>query len=174
MSVTATPTGPDAFMTSPTGRSRSRIALAWVAMVGVDLLFHAGLFAAVFDQAREPGLLADEVLFRRIPFAYAALMAGALALWWILDWTGSTGPRALVIGATSGLTLGVMGLGALWTAIDITGLLVAAGIAALVAQGVAAAKVLTSSLETRPLSLRVIGFLVGCFVAGQITANLVG
>lgn len=161
-------------MTPPTGRSRIRIGLAWLAMVGVDLLFHAGLFASVFDQAREPGLLADEVLFRRIPFAYATLMAGALALWWILEWTGSRGPSALVIGATSGLTVGLMGLGALWTAIDITGLLVAAGIVVLVAQGAVAAKVLTSSLETRPLSSRVIGFLVGCFAIGQAAANLVG
>lgn len=32
-----------------------RIVLAWLAMMGVDLLFHAGLFVGVFDQARPPG-----------------------------------------------------------------------------------------------------------------------
>jgi hypothetical protein len=143
-------------------------------MMGVDLLFHAGLFAGVFDQSREPNLLADEVLFRRIPVAYATLLVAAAALAWLLDRTNTTGAAARLVGALAGLTIGVLGLGALLTAIDITGLLVAAGTVVLVAQGVAAAHVLTWAGERRSLAYRVIGFTIIAFIAGQVAANLLG
>jgi hypothetical protein len=148
--------------------------LAWLAMVGVDLLFHAGLFAAVFDRAREPSLLADEALFRRIPVAYLTLLVGATVLAWLLSRLGATGGVASIVGSASGLVVGVMGLGALWTAVDITGLLVLAGTIVLVVQGAAAAKVLTSEMPTRALVSRVLGFVLTCFVVGQIAANLLG
>jgi hypothetical protein len=143
-------------------------------MMGVDLLFHAGLFAGVFDQSREPNLLADQVLFRRIPVAYATLLVAAAALAWLLDRTETTGGGARLVGGLAGLTIGVLGLGALWTAIDITGPLVAAGTVVLVAQGVAAATVLSWPGERRSLTYRVIGFTVVAFVAGQMAANLLG
>lgn len=154
------------------GRRWGRITLAWLATIGVDLLFHAGLFAGVFDQSREPSLLTDEELFGRIPFAYAALLGGVVVLAWVLERTGSTKAESLGIGAAAGLVIGVLGLGALWTAIDITGLLVVAGTVVLVAQGITAARVLTSSLEIRALSFRVLGFVIASFVAGQVAANL--
>ena len=151
-----------------------RIALAWLAMMGVDLLFHAGLFAGVFDQSREPSLLPDEVLFRRIPVAYATLLVAAVALAWVLDRADQTGRAAQRVGATAGLAVGVMGLGALWTAVDITGLLVAAGTVVLIAQGWAAAIVLTWPGENRALTRRVVGLVIAAIVAGQVTANVLG
>ena len=152
----------------------ARVGLAWLSMIGVDLFFHAGVFSAVFDQSREPALLADEVLFKRIPFAYAALLVGTMSLAWIIDRTGSSGSVARRIGASSGLVVGILGYWGLWTAIDITGLLVLVAIVVLVVQGAAAATVLTSPLENRKLSIRVGLIVIGLFVLGQVAANLIG
>ncbi len=153
-------------------RSWARVTLAWLAAIGVDLLFHAGLFAEIFDASREPSLLSDDVLFRRIPVAYATLLLGIVALAWLLQRFESTGESALGFGAGAGLVVGAMGFGGLWTAVDITGLLVVAGTVVLVAQGIAAAKVLTSELGTRPLSYRVVAFVLSAFLVGQVAANL--
>lgn len=61
------------------------VLTAWVLTVGVDLFFNAGVFMPLFDQEREPSLLPDELLFRRIPVAYLALLGGVAALGWLID-----------------------------------------------------------------------------------------
>ena len=150
----------------------ARILLAWLIAVGVDLLFHAGLFARLFEPSREPALLPETVLFRRIPVAYGILLVGVVALAWTLDLAGQSGFRAVRTGALGGLLVGVMGLGSLWTALSLTGLFVAAGILVLVIQGSAAAAVLTHLGTTRSLTLRVLALVIACFVIGQLAANL--
>ena len=149
-----------------------RILPAVVVVVGIDLFFNAGLFAPLFDQDREPALLTDAVLFRRIPFAYAALAVAVVLLAWVLDRTGRTGSAAVATGAIGGLGTGVAGLGALWTAIDLTGAFVIAGIAVLTIQGGTAAAVLTSRTPTRRLVLWMTGTTITLFVFGQLIANL--
>ena len=161
-------------MSEASPMSWARVTLAWVAMIGVDLLFHAGLFAGVFDQAREPNLLSDAVLFRRIPAAYATLLVAAAALAWLLDRTATTRRSPRLTGAVAGAVIGVLGLGAVWTAVDITGLLVGAGFVVLIAQGAVAATVLTWQGQNRPLAYRVIGFTIAAFIVGQVAANLLG
>ena len=150
----------------------ARVLLAWLMAIGVDLLLHAGLFARLFEPSREPALLPDTVLFRRIPVAYGTLLVGVVALAWILDLAGQSGFRAVRTGALGGLLIGVMGLGGLWTALTITGLFVAAGIVVLVIQGSAAAAVLASTGTTRSLTLRVVLLVIACFAIGQLAANL--
>jgi len=150
-----------------------RIGLAWLMAVGVDLFFNAGVFAPLFVQSREPALLPDEVLFRRVPVAYAILVLAVTGLAWMLDAVAAQGGRAIRIGATAGLVLGLAGLGAIWTALDVTGLFVVAGIVVVVAEGAAVAAVLTSRRSSSSLSLRVIGAFVLLAGVGQVVANVV-
>ena len=140
--------------------------------MGVDLFFNAGLFAPVWDQAREPSLLSDELLFRRIPFGYLVLGLMVIALAWVLNRTGDTGIRAARTGAVVGLVFGVFAMVGLWTALDISGWFVAAGVVVFTTECVAAALVLTSARSGRHLAARVIGAFLVLFVAGQVIANV--
>jgi hypothetical protein len=154
--------------------SLARVALAWLLAIGVDLLLHAGVFAGLFDSSRERALLPEAILFRRIPFAYAGLLVGVVALAWMLDRVGDPKRSGVWVGAGAGLAVGILGIGGLWTAIDITGPLVLAGIFVLVTQGAAAAAVLSSKLKTGRLAARVGVAFVAFVVIGQVAANLIG
>ncbi len=111
------------------------IAIAWVLAVGVDLFFNAGLFGALFDQGAESSLLPDDVLFARIPVAYAALVVGVAALGWLLDASDETGGRrGGLIGSLAGGTFASLGVVNLWTAIELTGAFVAAAVVVQVAE----------------------------------------
>lgn len=149
-----------------------RVGLAWLTAVGVDLFFNAGVFATLFDQAREPSLLPDIVLARRIPVAYAALAVAVIALAWLLRLTAHRGAHAIVVGVGAGFVLGVAGVGALWTAIDITGRFVLAEILVTVVEGGAAAAVLVSPRSGWSLGIRVAIVFVALAGLGQLVANL--
>lgn len=104
------------------------IVVAWLLTVGVDLFFNAGVFAGLFDQEREPALLPDEVLFRRIPVAYLALAIAVMVLAWLFDRIDVIGTtRGATVGGIAGVVAAALGIIALWTAIDMTGLFVVAG-----------------------------------------------
>jgi hypothetical protein len=106
-----------------------------VLAIGVDLFFNAGLFAGLFDQGREPALLADEALFARVPIAYLLLLLGVLALAWLVDRVEVQGGReGLRLGAAMGLIVAALGTMYLWTAIDLTVPFVGAGVLVQVTQ----------------------------------------
>lgn len=152
----------------------ARIGLAWLTTVGVDLFFNAGVFAPLFEQTREPALLSDGTLARRIPVAFVVLAATVTALAWLLDATGTSGWRSIRVGAAMGLLLGLAGPVAMWTALNVTGLFVAAGVVATTAEGAAAAVVLTSRRSGAALRIRVAVTFVLLAGLGQIVANLTG
>lgn len=103
------------------------VLTAWVVVLGVDLFLNAGLFASLFDQAREPNLLPDEVLFRRIPAAYLVFLVAVVALAWLVTRLGlRTVPDGARVGAGGGIVLGLFGGVAMWTVVDMTGVFVAA------------------------------------------------
>lgn len=119
------------------------VLTAWLAAIGVDLLFNAGLFSPLFDQAREPGLLDDETLFRRIPVAYLALLVGVAGLAWLLDRTDRRGiGQGSVVGAIAGSVAALLGVVSVWTAVDMTTAFVAAAVVVQVGQLGAAGAVL--------------------------------
>lgn len=149
-----------------------RVGLAWLTAVGVDLFFNAGVFAPLFDQSREPALLPDDALARRIPVAFALLAVAVTALTWLLEAVGARGIKAVRIGATAGLITGLFGLGATWTALDVTGLFVMAGVVVATAEGAASAAVLTSRRSGTSLRIRVAVAFVLLAGVGQIVANL--
>ena len=105
------------------------IFVAWLLTVGVDVFFNAGLFSGVFEQAREPGLLPDHVLFRRIPVAYLALVVAVIAVAWLLDRMDVTGmSQGFAVGALAGVVTAFLGIVSLWTAIEMTGAFVVTGV----------------------------------------------
>ncbi len=150
----------------------ARVGLAWLSMIGVDLFFHAGVFSAVFDQSREPALLADEVLFKRIPSTYAALLVGTMSLAWIIDRTGSSGSvnesRARDWSSESS---GTGGCG--WRSTSPVCWSWSPS-SSWSFRALLPATVLTSPLENRKLSIRVGLIVIGLFVLGQVAANLIG
>ena len=72
---------------SPTTASLPRpiatTALAWMAMLGVDLFLHAGLLAPLYDWD-SPFLLEPMTAFVRIPVGYLAFLVLAAGLAWLL------------------------------------------------------------------------------------------
>ncbi|MGA7270364.1 MAG: hypothetical protein WB239_04760 [Acidimicrobiia bacterium] len=149
-----------------------RVGLAWLTAVGVDLFFNAGVFAFVYEQSREPALLPDSDLAMRIPVAYAALALAVTALAWLLQTVDARDGRAIKIGAGAGLVLGAAGFGAMWTAVDVTGLLIGVGILVSAVEGAAAAAVLTSERQGSGLRIRVAVAFVLLAGVGQVIANL--
>ena len=104
------------------------VLTVWALTIGVDLFFNAGVFGPLFDQVREPSLLSDEQLFRRIPVAYLALLAGVTSLAWIIDRIDPPDVRrGIILGTLAGVLFSLMGVVYLWTALQMTGGFVAAG-----------------------------------------------
>lgn len=151
------------------------VLAAWALTIGLDLFFNAGVFMPLFDQAREPSLLPDEVLFRRIPIAYAALLIGVAFLARAID---RVEPRSIPIAAAQGglfgVVLALMGVVSLWTAIDMTGAFVAAGSLVVVLQFASAAAVLAAfRLSGRKhLTRRVLLVALLAAVGGIVVQNL--
>ncbi|HUI57140.1 MAG TPA: hypothetical protein VLY04_19325 [Bryobacteraceae bacterium] len=86
--------------------SRKRLvqatALAWFAIIGLDLLMNAGLFAP-FYRWDQPGLLPPLKMFQYLPLGYAAFLLWSIALAWLVLRTRSYGIAA---GARFGAILG--------------------------------------------------------------------
>ena len=152
------------------------VVVAWLMAIGVDLLFNAGLFSRLFDQVREPNLLPDAVLFRRIPVAYVGLAIAVSALAWLLDQTEWRGALSgCILGCLAGLVIVSMGIVALWTAIDMTGLFVAGGALVQVGEMAASGVVLgafRAGGDRRLLTRRVLLFALLAAVAGIVAENL--
>ena len=152
------------------------ILTAWVLTVGVDLFFNAGVFGPLFDQEREPSLLPDEQLFRRIPMAYLALLAGVTALAWIIESTDVVEVRrGIGVGVLTGVTFSLMGPVFLWTAVEMTGFFVAAGSLVVIVEFASAAWVL-AAFRTGPdasrLTRRVLLIALLSAVAAIVIQNL--
>lgn len=151
------------------------VLTAWALVLGADLFFNAGVFVSVFDQEREPSLLGDEVLFRRIPVAYLALLAGVTFLAWIIDGLDVQDTRrGVIVGSLSGVVFSLMGVVYLWTAIEMTVLFVAVGSLVVIVEFASAGWAL-SALRPGPsdatLTRRVLLIALLAAVAGIIIQN---
>lgn len=152
------------------------VLTAWVLTVGVDLFFNAGVFGPLFDREREPSLLSDEQLFRRIPMAYLVLLAGVTALAWIIDSTDVVDVRrGIGVGVLTGVTFSLMGLVFLWTAVEMTGVFVAAGSLVVIVEFASAGWVLSAfrtGLDAARLTRRVLLIALLSAIAGIVIQNL--
>jgi hypothetical protein len=152
------------------------VLTAWALTVGLDLFFNAGVFAPLFDPQREPSLISDEELFSRIPVAYAVLLAGASFLAWIIDRTdASTTRRGILVGTSTGLVFALMGVVYLWTALEMSGVFVAAGSLVVTAEFASAGWALSafrrSSRAAHP-TRRILLVALLAAVAGVVIQNL--
>jgi len=149
--------------------------LAWVAIIGVDFLIHAGIFADTYLQD-SPFLLSNMEAFRRIPLGYLALLATAGLLVWIIDQASVRGWRkGLVVGLALGAVMGfssTLGLFSISTASS--QLLVASFVAQVVEMGTAGAIIgqglLVHSLRRLTLAI-VIGFVL-LLIGGIVLQNI--
>lgn len=162
---------PSAFQIKP-------IALGWLLAVGVDLFFNAGLLTGLFDQTREPGLLPDEVLFRRIPIAYMAVAVGVAGLAWLVERLGKDrSPEGAALGAALGAMFALLGTVSLWTAVELTGAFVAGAALVQMTQFAVAGSFLAryrSRTRSRTLVWGAIAAFLGLAAAGVIAQNLIG
>jgi hypothetical protein len=162
---------------SPALRVRP-LLVAWLLTVGVDFLFNAGLFSGLFEQSREPGLLADPVLFRRIPVAYLGLAIGVTALAWLFDKIDLQGAwQGTLIGGLGGLVIASLGVVGVWTALEMTGLFVAAAVLVQVIEfGVAGAFLGAYRRDPKPKRLTrvALGAALLAAVAGIVIQNILG
>lgn len=98
-----------------TSRPVATIALSWLAMLGIDLVLHAGLLAPLYDWD-SPFLLRPEEAFVRIPVGYLGLLVLAIGLVWLLPrfrvQRGRDGAR--IAGAFGAVGWGALVLG-LWS-----------------------------------------------------------
>ncbi len=149
---------------------------AWLVAVGVDLFYNAGVFSPLFDQSREPGLLADDALFARIPVAYLVLAVEVTALAWVLDRVSMAGVgRGALLGSAAGALLGLGGVVWLWTAIEMTAAFVAAAFVVQASMLAAAGAVLgaaASGMSSRRLRLSGAVFLMVAVFLAVLAQNL--
>ena len=154
------------------------LATAWLLAVGVDLFFNAGVFVNLFDQDREPALLSDAELFRRVPVAYVALAIGVAALGWLVDRLDTRGAwSGAGLGATAGLLVAILGIINVWTALDVTLALVAAGTVVQVAQFSAAGAFLATyrdSEQPARLVWRTVLAALSLAAAAIVLQNVIG
>lgn len=83
------------------------ILISWMAFIGFDFLWHAGILAAIWTRPN-PALLDAEQLFLRIPFGYLAFLVFVVIMYWfslnigINDWK-----NGMLFGVKFGVLLGV-------------------------------------------------------------------
>jgi hypothetical protein len=96
-------------------RPASAVLASWLAMLGIDLVLHAGILAPLYDWG-SPFLLQPEEAFVRIPIGYAAFLLLAIGLVWLLPRVGARDGRAgaVVAGVAAALGWGAFVLG-LWS-----------------------------------------------------------
>lgn len=152
------------------------VLTTWALTVGVDLFFNAGVFMPLFDQEREPSLLPDEQLFRRIPVAYLALLAGVTSLAWIIDRIDIANVRhGVMVGTLAGVVFSLMGVIYLWTAIEMTAWFVAAGSLVVIVEFASAGWALSAfrrGPDTAPPTSRILLIALLAAVVGIVIQNL--
>jgi hypothetical protein len=97
------------FVTPSTGRVVALIFLAWLCMVSVDFLAHAGLLASLYTQS-SPFLLSPTTAFALIPLGSLSLLLLGVLLTWLMI-------RLKVVGWRAGALFGVKLGGLMWGAL---------------------------------------------------------
>ena len=135
--------------------------IVWAAMIGLDFVLNAAVFASMYD-AGGTFMLTPAELFSRIPFGYAALLVLAVGVTELaVRVRVSTISDGLRLGFVSGLALGSawsLGLYSLATVTPLVALALAGIWCALVsAAGAVAGAALGSRWSLRGLAVRVVG-----------------
>ncbi|MBT4711312.1 MAG: hypothetical protein HOB82_07275 [Alphaproteobacteria bacterium] len=154
------------------------IVLAWLAVIGLDFLLNAGIFATVFAEDWE-FLLSPQDLFRRIPLGYGAFLVLAILVAWVLGRSAGAAPMNALAGVRVGVRVGLFvgAAGALGLA-SISpapmGILVAWFFSYFLGAGVAGTVLGAGmgGMRIRALAPRVGGFFVACVAVAIGIQNL--
>ena len=145
-------------------------------MIGFDFFLHGGLLSSIYSRP-SPFLLPPERAFALIPVGYASFLVLAIFLFWLIRKLNIEGlSEGFIFGLKVGtFTWGALGLGlySIATAPPIlliswtVGQAIELGIAGLViGYGLAQANL-------KRLTMRVLTFVVFCFIAGVLIQNIV-
>jgi hypothetical protein len=85
------------------------VLLAWLAVIGFDVLLHGGALARLYHEPHA-FLLPPETMFRRVPLGYLAFLVIVILIAWLMLRLGVRDGRS---GAIFGLKVGAMMWGAL-------------------------------------------------------------
>jgi hypothetical protein len=149
--------------------------LALLAIVGFDLLLHAGVLSPLYSRPT-PFLLESAVAFRRIPLGYASFALLVLLLEWLMVRQRITGVRR---GAVFGLQFGslvwvglALGLASITTArpVLLLGWAVGQSLEFGLAGAVVGAGLASTSL--RGLTWRVVVLFFACSILGIVIQNI--
>ncbi len=156
------------------GRAVAIVGAMFIASVGIDLLFNAGLLAEFYVNPG-PALLPPRQMLARIPFGYASVVLTLGFLLWLLRRTGVDGWRpGLRFGLIFGAILGAAGGLGLFSILPLgAGLLAGVAVCQMVQYGVAGAIGGAGLAGTRAwrLYIAAIAILVGGTVAASILQN---
>jgi hypothetical protein len=158
-----------------TGRVVGVGLLAFLAVIGFDLLLHGGLLSPLY-KTETPFLLSPIEAFRRIPLGYASFAILVLLLEWLMI-------RFRIVGARAGLLFGLKLGGLVWSSLALgllsistarPTLLLGWAIGQAAELGVAGA-VIGKGIQTggiRRLVISVVVVFVACVVIGVVLQNL--
>jgi hypothetical protein len=144
------------FVAPSSGRVVALIFLAWLSMLGVDFLLHAGLLAGLYTQSSS-FLLPPSTAFTLIPVGYLSFLLLAVLLTWLMIRLQVAGWRA---GALFGLELG----GLMWGAF----------VLGLLSISTAGVPLLLGWLVGQTVELGIAGALVGSGLGGTRWRWLLG
>jgi hypothetical protein len=160
---------------APLARPVVATLLAWLAMIGVDLLLHAGVLAPLYDWD-SPFLLSPTDAFVRIPAGYLAFGILAAAIVWLLPRLGVRDARsgAAVAGLAGAVLWGGLVLG-LWSISTAEPALLAGwwvGQSAELAIGGAVIGALIAGTRVRTMAWRVAGIVFAGLVVAVVLQSI--
>lgn len=174
MGVTRQAMGPGFVGRTPYGEVHL-VFVAWVSMLGSDILIHGGFLHAMYLEPH-PFLLSPERAFRLIPLGYLSFLILAALLVWLATRLET---RGFAAGAKLGLVLG----GAIWASMTVgllsvttapmplmSGWFVGQTLALGIAGGVVGAA--RGGVYRRKLWARVLGWCGGALVLAVLLQNL--
>ena len=164
---------------APTSTTRKRlvqvIALSWFAVIGLDFLLNAGLFAP-FYRFDLPGFLSPMKMFQRIPLGYASYLVQNILLGWMMVRIGVMGGKAgAIFGAKFGVLIGGAGLLGWLSLFSYPALMLSCWAVFYALAATLAGMVIGSGLAAqrlRPMVLRLVAFFVICILCAVVMQSL--
>ncbi|OGD47011.1 hypothetical protein A3K69_01595 [Candidatus Bathyarchaeota archaeon RBG_16_57_9] len=161
-------------MKPPTKHVKS-VFLAWIAVIAIDFLLNAGIFASVFVSVDDSFLLSPEQAFVRIPAGYASLLISTLVLTMLIHRGGEERPvdglrTGLLFGAATSLGLVL----ALWSISTADSAFLAVWFIDFTLEMTAAGTIIVATrhrVSRRIASLVSVGAVL-CFILGIVLQNL--
>ncbi len=136
------------FVVPSMGRVVTLIFIAWLSMLGVDFLVHAGLLASLYTQS-SPFLLSPATAFNLIPVGYVSFLLLTVLLVWLMI-------RLQVVGWRGGVIFGL----------ELGGLMWGAFVLGLLSISTAGAPLLVGWFVGQTVELGIAGAVVGSGLAG--------